>query len=41
MKTNTTLNALTLFYKLLANESRLSILLALRDGEDHVAGICG
>ena len=41
MKTNTTLEALTSFYKLLANESRLSILLALRDGEDNVAGICG
>ena len=41
MKTNTRLEALTSFYKLLANESRLSILLALRDGEDNVAGICG
>lgn len=41
MKTNTTLDALTSFYKLLANESRLSIVLALRDGEDNVAGICG
>jgi DNA-binding transcriptional ArsR family regulator len=41
MKTENTLDALTLFYKLLANESRLSILLALRDGEDNVAGICG
>ena len=41
MKTNTALDALTSFYKLLANESRLSILLALRDGEDNVAGICG
>ena len=41
MKTNTKLNALTSFYKLLANESRLSILLALRDGEDNVVGICG
>ena len=41
MKTNTTLDALASFYKLLANESRLSILLALRDGEDNVAGICG
>ena len=40
MKTNTRLEALTSFYKLLANESRLSILLALRDGEDNVAGIC-
>jgi len=41
MKTSMTLDALTSFYKLLANESRLSILLALRDGEDNVAGICG
>jgi len=41
MKTNTRLDALTSFYKLLSNESRLSILLALRDGEDNVAGICG
>jgi len=41
MKLNTKLDALTSFYKLLANESRLSILLALRDGEDNVAGICG
>jgi DNA-binding transcriptional ArsR family regulator len=41
MKAQNTLDALTLFYKLLANESRLSILLALRDGEDNVAGICG
>jgi ArsR family transcriptional regulator len=41
MKHNTKLDALTSFYKLLANESRLAILLALRDGEDNVAGICG
>jgi DNA-binding transcriptional ArsR family regulator len=41
MKPNTKLEELTSFYKLLANESRLSILLALRDGEDNVAGICG
>src|SRR5450756_2565107 len=41
MKTNMRLEALTSFYKLLANESRLAILLALRDGEDNVAGICG
>ena len=41
MKTNTKLNELTSFYKLLANESRLAILLVLRDGEDNVAGICG
>ena len=41
MKTRTVLDDLTSFYKLLANESRLAILLALRDGEDNVAGICG
>ena len=41
MKPNTKLDELTSFYKLLANESRLAILLALRDGEDNVAGICG
>lgn len=41
MKTRTKLDDLTSFYKLLANESRLAILLALRDGEDNVAGICG
>lgn len=41
MKQNTKLDQLTSFYKLLANESRLAILLALRDGEDNVAGICG
>ncbi|MGB9666024.1 MAG: ArsR/SmtB family transcription factor [Candidatus Cryosericum sp.] len=41
MKSNTELQALTSFYKLLANESRLAILLALREGEDNVAGICG
>lgn len=41
MKPNTKLEALTSFYKLLANESRLAILLALRGGEDNVAGICG
>lgn len=41
MKTNMRLEALTSFYKLLANESRLAILLVLRDGEDNVAGICG
>lgn len=41
MKHTTKLDDLTSFYKLLANESRLAILLALRDGEDNVAGICG
>lgn len=41
MRTDTTLDHLTSFYKLLANESRLAILLALRDGEKNVAGICG
>jgi DNA-binding transcriptional ArsR family regulator len=41
MKNRTVLDDLTSFYKLLANESRLAILLALRDGEDNVAGICG
>jgi len=41
MEQNTKLDGLASFYKLLANESRLAILLALRDGEDNVAGICG
>jgi DNA-binding transcriptional ArsR family regulator len=41
MKNRSVLDDLTAFYKLLANESRLAILLALRDGEDNVAGICG
>ena len=41
MKNRTELDDLTSFYKLLASESRLAILLALRDGEDNVAGICG
>jgi DNA-binding transcriptional ArsR family regulator len=41
MKPNTKLDELTSFYKLLANKSRLAILLVLRDGEDNVAGICG
>ncbi len=41
MKPDTKIEALTSFYKLLANESRLAILLALRDGEVNVAGICG
>ena len=41
MKTEPTLNELTAFYKLLANSSRLAILLALQGDEDNVAGICG
>jgi DNA-binding transcriptional ArsR family regulator len=40
MNSDTKLDALTSFYKLLANESRLAILLALRGGEDNVGGIC-
>src|SRR5674476_1091501 len=41
MKTNTRREGLTWFYKLLANESRRANMLALRDGEGNVAGICG
>jgi DNA-binding transcriptional ArsR family regulator len=41
MKTEPMLDELTAFYKLLGNSSRLAILLALMEGEDNVAGICG
>lgn len=41
MKQEPMLDELTAFYKLLANSSRLAILLALQGGEDNVAGICG
>ncbi len=41
VKQHTKLDDLTSFSKLLANESRLAILPALRNGEDNVAGICG